>query len=130
LGLSFVRFVRIIDGGDAIDDVGNHVAPADKGGFDLDAVGAIHSSPPGVVRGMVTKDGSPVPRARMKLVPLAGGRKLFRRAKADGTFRFRPVLPSGDYRVVARKAGFGRTTAQTYLDLDQLVVDVELSYSR
>jgi hypothetical protein len=126
-GLEFVRFVRVTDGGAAIDDAGNLVAPANKGGFDLDAMGAIHSSPPAVVTGTVSASGLPVADARVTLVPSDGTRRLHRRSRADGTFRFRCVLPSGDVRVEARKAGLGSATAAANVALDRLLAHVDLT---
>jgi hypothetical protein len=127
LGLSLVRFVRITDGGAVLPDAGNNAVPADKGGFDLDAMGAIHSSAPGVVTGTVVKGGAPVSLARVRLIPADGTRTLRKRTHADGTFRIRPVLPSGSYRVVARLLGLGRAEQEIEVSLDHLEVDVELA---
>jgi len=126
LGLEFVRYVRLIDVAGAIPDPGDLVAPGSKGGFDLDAVGAVHSSLPATVTGTVSHAGQPVGRARVKLVPLGPGRKLKRRTGADGGFAFARVVPSGDYRVRARRMGLGVASEAIYLDLDQLAADVEL----
>lgn len=128
LGMDFVRHVRLIDAADEIDDVGNHVAPANQGGFDLDAAAALHSTPPAVVSGVVALGAEPVGRALVRLVPLDGGRRKRRRTDSDGRFVFSNVVPSGDYRVRARRRGVGIATTQVYLDLDQLEVDVELRF--
>ena len=47
VGLAWVAYVRILDGGDAIPDPGDRVPPGDKGGFDLDAIAALHACEPG-----------------------------------------------------------------------------------
>jgi hypothetical protein len=130
LGLDFVRYVRLIDAGAEIDDVGNHVAPASQGGFDLDAAAALNSTPPAVVRGVVTLAGEAVGRAVVHLVPINGGRVKRRRADAEGRFEFANVIPSGDYRIEARRRGVGRAEALVYLDLVQLEVDVPLVLSQ
>lgn len=46
LGLPWVSLVRIVDPGAAIADAGNLLPPGDKGGFDLDAVAALHACNP------------------------------------------------------------------------------------
>jgi hypothetical protein len=127
LGLGFVRFVRITDGGDALPDAGDFVPPADKGGFDLDAMGALNSAEPGVVQGMVTANGAPVAGAGVRLESPVDGRVMRRRTRADGAFRFRPVLPSGSYRIVAAGDTLGRAEQTIEVDAGSLVADVELA---
>jgi hypothetical protein len=126
LGLEFVRHVRLIDAGDEIDDFGNNVVPADKGGFDLDAAGAIHSTPPALVHGRVLSQSLPVARALVRLVPMDGGRVKRRRTDAEGRFEFANTIPRGDHRVRARRRGVGAATVGVYVDLAQLDVDVAL----
>jgi hypothetical protein len=46
LGLAWAAYVRITDPGDAIPDPGNRIPPGDKGGFDLDALAALHACDP------------------------------------------------------------------------------------
>lgn len=46
VGLPWVAFVRITDGGDAIADPGNRIPPGNSAGFDLDAIVAIHPCNP------------------------------------------------------------------------------------
>jgi len=127
VGLAFVRFVRVSDGGAAIADAGNSVPAADKGGFDLDAMGAIHSTAPAVVHGVVTYHGAPVADARVKLVPSDGTRTLYRRTRADGTYRFRPVLPSGSVMIKARRLGVGSAVANVTVTLEQLEGEADLA---
>jgi hypothetical protein len=127
VGLQFVRHVRLVDAGDEIDDVGNNVAPANQGGFDLDAAGAIHSTEPGRVFGTVTGPSGAVARARVRLNPLDGGRKKRLRTDAEGRFEFANVVPRGDFRLFARRRGEGKSTAFIYVDLERLVVEADLS---
>jgi hypothetical protein len=46
VGLAWAAYVRITDPGDAIPDPGNRIPPGDKGGFDLDALAALHACNP------------------------------------------------------------------------------------
>ena len=115
LGLSFVRYVRISDAGDQVIDEGSMVPSGDKGGFDHDAVGALNSTNPGKVTGRVTVGGTGVGAARVRLRS-EGLRTRTRRTRANGRFRFKRVLPVGDYTVKARKRDVGRTTTSLYLD--------------
>lgn len=126
VGLSFVRHVRLIDAGDHAEDYGNQVAPGDKGGFDLDAAGAIHSTRPAAVTGVVRSGTESVARALVRLVPLEGGRRKRQRTAPDGTFAFTNVVPRGDYRVRARRRGIGAATVGVYVDLAQLGVEVDI----
>lgn len=45
-GLAWVAYVRITDPGAVIPDPGDRIPPGDKGGFDLDAVAALHACDP------------------------------------------------------------------------------------
>ncbi|MFN2425321.1 MAG: hypothetical protein ABR587_02610, partial [Candidatus Binatia bacterium] len=65
VGLEFVRFVRITDAGSLIHDPGNDSFAGTKGGFDLDAAGAIHSTALGCISGTVSAAGGPVAGARV-----------------------------------------------------------------
>ncbi|HSP98189.1 MAG TPA: dockerin type I domain-containing protein [Candidatus Dormibacteraeota bacterium] len=47
VGLAWVAYVRITDPGAAIPDPGDRIPPGDKGGFDLDAIAALHACDPG-----------------------------------------------------------------------------------
>ena len=125
LGVDYVSYVRIVDVGGAIADAGDLVAPGDKGGFDLDAVGAIHSLATGSVSGTVTSRGQPVVHARVKLVPSGSGRKLRRRTGGDGRFVFRSVVPSGGYLLKARRSGAGKAVAGLVVDADHLEVAID-----
>jgi hypothetical protein len=46
VGLPWVAYVRITDPGAAIPDPGDCIPPGDKGGFDLDAIAALHACDP------------------------------------------------------------------------------------
>lgn len=46
VGLAWVAYVRITDPGTAIPDPGDLIPPGDKGGFDLDAIAALHACDP------------------------------------------------------------------------------------
>jgi hypothetical protein len=126
LGLAFVRFVRIVDGGDAIPDNGDLAPPANKGGFDLDAMAALNSVPTGEVSGTVSAAGAPVARALVLLAPSDGSHVMRRRTRADGTFRFRPVLPSGGYELTARRRGVGSAAQDVEVLPDALLADAQL----
>jgi hypothetical protein len=127
VGLEMIRFVRVIDGGDDLDDYGNLVPPGDKGGFDLDAMAALNSSAPATVIGSVASSGTMVAGARVKLVPLDGSRKKRRRTGADGRFRFGRVLPVGIHELRVRKVGVGTAVEPIYIDLDQLFAEVDVT---
>lgn len=47
VGLAWAAFVRITDPGAAIPDPGNMIPPGTSGGFDLDAIAALHACDPG-----------------------------------------------------------------------------------
>lgn len=128
IGLRFVRFVRLVDAGSGVDDVGNHVASGDKAGFDLDAAAAINSTPPARVRGTVTIGGHRLEGVRVRLIPSDGGKKLRRRSRWNGRFRFRRVIPSGDYTLRARSRVYGIRSASVYVDLEQLSVTSHLDF--
>jgi hypothetical protein len=116
LGLDYISYVRIVDVNGAIADAGDLVAPGGKGGFDLDAVGAIHSVAAARVSGTVTSAGEPVAYARIKLVPSNGGRKLRRRTGPEGAFEFSMVVPSGAYVLKAVRLGIGSAIAEPMID--------------
>jgi hypothetical protein len=46
-GLPWAAYVRITDPGAAIPDPGDRIPPGEKGGFDLDAIAALHACDPG-----------------------------------------------------------------------------------
>lgn len=60
VGLRWVAYVRITDPGAAIPDPGDRIPPGDKGGFDLDAVAALHACHPGEP-GTATPTFTPTP---------------------------------------------------------------------
>lgn len=119
VGLPFVRFVRLQDAGDVIDDLGNRLRPwANKAGFDLDAAAALHSVPLSRLRGVVHRDGAPVADVRLKLVPPDGGKRRWRTSRNDGGYRFARLLPLGLYRLRVREPGGVRTTFDVRIDGD------------
>jgi hypothetical protein len=105
VGLEMIRFVRVIDGGDDLDDYGK----------------------PATVIGSVASSGTMVAGARVKLVPLDGSRKKRRRTGADGRFRFGRVLPVGIHELRVRKVGVGTAVEPIYIDLDQLFAEVDVT---
>lgn len=69
LGLRRIAYVRITDPGAAIPDPGNRLPPGNSGGFDLDAIAAIHSCDP-ADESTATPDATPSPTPTR--VPAAG----------------------------------------------------------
>ncbi|HYC57165.1 MAG TPA: hypothetical protein VEL28_19700 [Candidatus Binatia bacterium] len=124
LGLDLVRFVRLTDAGDQIDDYGNHSFAGTKGGFDLDAAAAIHSVPLARVLGVVTQNGLPVAGAIVQLRAQEESRWRRRRTRSDGSYRFARLFPSASYAVRTGE----EPPQQVYLDLEQRQgrVDFEL----
>lgn len=115
-GLSFVRYVRLLDVGSDIDDIGNHVIPAGKAGFDLDAAAALHSVDPVTVLGVVRHLGEPVRRAHVTLEPQGDGKRARARSRRNGGFRMRRVIPSGGYVLRAVRRGVG--AAEKLVDVE------------
>ncbi len=123
VGLDFVRFVRITDAGAAIDDPGNHSFAGTKGGFDLDAAAAIHSTDLGCVSGTLADGGDAVAGARIVLK--ADGEPRRRRwTGEDGSFRFCRLRPGLDYDVVAKPSD---ARSRVYVGGEQLRVHVDLT---
>ncbi len=58
VGLTWAAYVRITDPGATIDDPGNHIPPGDKGGFDLDALAALHACNPSSPTATATSIGT------------------------------------------------------------------------
>lgn len=127
VGLDYVRFVRLTDAGDSIDDPGNWTFPGSKGGFDLDAAGAIHSTGLGCVRGTVRRGAEPVAGAKVKL-SADGEPTRRRRTRDDGTFRFCRLRPGRDYDATARDDDGRRCAGRAWIDQQQLRVDLDLSF--
>jgi len=125
VGLEFARFVRITDAGSIVDDIGNHTFAGNRGGFDLDAVGAIHSLPFGCIRGTVLSGGLPVAGARVRLRGAEGERWRGRRTGAAGNYRFCRLWPGVDYELRARRRGQSRVEDRVFLDEQQLHVAVD-----
>lgn len=125
VGLEFVRFVRITDAGDQIDDPGNHTFAGTKGGFDLDAAGAIHSTPLGCISGAVTSDGQAVPGARVVL-EADGERRRRRVTNTRGVYRFCRLRPGLDYDLRSQVTGLGSAEGRVFIDAAQRRVRVDL----
>lgn len=125
-GLSFVRFVRIIDVDGAIFDPGDVVAPGSKGGFDLDAIAAINSTPPAVISGRVLSEGMPVAGARVILRAAGRSRPYRRRTDAQGRFEFLRVTPSGAHQLHARRRGLGQAQIDVHVDEASPAAEVDL----
>ena len=125
VGLDFVRFVRITDAGDLIDDPGNHVFAGTKAGFDLDAAAAIHSVPLGCISGKVANAGLPVAAARVVL-RTEGLRRLHRITHENGSYRFCHLRPGRDYDLDVDVSGLGSASAATFIDESQRRVNVDL----
>lgn len=125
VGLDFVRFVRITDAGDQIDDPGNHSFAGTKGGFDLDAAGAIHSTALGCISGTVSKDDQAVAGARVVL-KADGERRRHRVSHANGAWRFCRLRPGLDYEVRTAVTGLGSAEGHAFIDTQLLRVRVEL----
>lgn len=125
VGLDFVRYLRLTDAGDQIDDPGNHSFAGTKGGFDLDAAAAIHSTRLGCIFGSVTGGGFAVHKARVRLTA-AGEKRRVRRTRVTGSYRFCRLRPGLDYVVRAEVDGIGDASAGAYIDAQQLRVRVDL----
>ncbi|HEY2774554.1 MAG TPA: carboxypeptidase regulatory-like domain-containing protein [Candidatus Binatia bacterium] len=125
VGLDFVRFVRITDAGDLIDDPGNHSFTGTKGGFDLDAAGAIHSTALGCVKGTVSSAGQPV-AAALVVLSSDGQPRHQRRSRANGRYRFCRLRPGADYDVAVHVGGVGQASGRAFIDENQLRVVIDL----
>lgn len=127
LGLPYVRYVRLIDTADEVPDFGNLSFPGTKGGFDLDAVGALHSTKAGRIRGVVLDQGVPAAGIRVVVQAAAGGRRRLRRSRDDGSFAVRRLAPSGDYRVKAKASATRKDQAWVTLAHPKLRAEVVLN---
>lgn len=126
VGLEFVRFVRITDAGDSIADPGNRTFPGTKGGFDLDAAGAIHSTNLGCISGTVGNAGEPVVGARVVL-KADGEKRRRRRTRADGRYGFCRLRPGLDYDVIGKMDDVGTDRGRVYIGQEQLRVHLDLT---
>lgn len=72
VGLPWVAYVRITDPGAAIPDPGNRIPPGDKGGFDLDAIAALHACDPALAASP-TPTTTPPPAATATATAAATG---------------------------------------------------------
>ncbi|MFT4570193.1 MAG: hypothetical protein ACI8TX_001420 [Hyphomicrobiaceae bacterium] len=126
VGLDYVRYVRIVDGGDTLADFGNLAFPGTKGGFDLDAIGAVNSLRTVRVRGKVSAQGVPIQGLRVVLRGTSDGRKRWRRTNAQGCFRFARLIPDGEVIVRAFGRELGRSREVRALSSAQSRVDLEM----
>ncbi len=69
IGLPWVAYVRVTDPGATIPDPGNRIPPGDKGGFDLDAVAALHACEPA---GAATPTPTATPLPTATSLPVRG----------------------------------------------------------
>lgn len=127
LGLDYVTAVRIIDAGALIDDVGNHSFAGTKGGFDLDAAAALHSTALARLYGVVTVAGSAAADIRVRVRGADQQRWQRRRTKADGSYVFRRLLPQGDYVVRAGPRGEAWQETRVFLGLEQMLVEADFT---
>jgi len=67
VGLASIKYVRITDPGDTIADPGNRVVPGISGGFDLDAIAAIHTCED--AEATATPSPSPAPTTPLPVTP-------------------------------------------------------------
>ena len=125
IGLSHARFVRIVDAGDLIDDPGNHSFVGTKGGFDLDAAAAIHSSDLGCISGTVSDGETGVEGVRV-VVAGDGERRRRRRTREDGSYRVCKLTPRVEYDVRSEREGVGSAQSRVLLDEQDLRVVVDL----
>ena len=124
LGLDVVRLVRLTDAGEEIDDYGNHSFAGTKGGFDLDAAAALHSTPLARVTGSVLQQGMPVAGVRVRLRGEGETRWRRRRTRANGTFRFARLVPGRSYEVQVAPDGAGPTET-IEMDIGQMRAHVD-----
>jgi len=127
VGLDYVTAVRITDAGNLMDDVGNHSYAGTKGGFDLDAAAALHSTPLGRIYGVVSAAGNAAAGIRVCVRGVAEPRWRRRTTRQDGSYRFARVLPQGDYLVRAGRCGDSRYQSRVFVGLDQLRVEADFA---
>ncbi len=76
------------------------------------------------VKGVVTLDGVPLPKAAVSFVPLGEGRPAYGQTDANGNFRLTTfkaddgVLP-GEYKVLVAEEGEGKQDPKTFTDEDR-----------
>lgn len=126
VGLEFARYVRITDVGGEIPDPGDDTFAGTKGGFDLDAAAAIHSTALGCVFGFVTKDGQPLGGVRVVLAT-EGQRNRRRWTKPNGLFAFCRLQPGLDYDLRTRGLEAGTAHAQATVGAGHLHVRKDLA---
>jgi len=127
LGLDFVIAIRITDAGSLIDDLGNHSYPGTKGGFDLDAAAALHSTPLARVRGVVMQGDAAAAGVPVRVRGVSETFWRRRKTRADGSYAFRHLLPQGDYVIRAGRRGDVQQESQVFLGLDQMKAEVDFN---
>ena len=95
VGLATATYVRITDPGAAIADPGNRVPPGNSGGFDLDAVAAVHQCVAGPSP-TATPSASPTPTAETPVATPSHTRRATPTATLTPTPTFAPGTAPGD----------------------------------
>ncbi len=126
VGLGFARYLRLTDVGGEIRDPGDDSFAGTKGGFDLDAAAAIHSTRLGCLYGFVTKDGQPLGGARVVLAT-AGQRNRRRWTHRNGLFAFCRLQPGLEYRLRTRGLEAGGAHAKATVTPETPHVRVDLA---
>ncbi len=127
VGLDYVTAIRITDAGNLVDDLGNHSYAGTKGGFDLDAAAALHSTPLARIKGVVSEAGAAAAGVRVRVRGVAEQRWQRRRTRADGSYSFRHLLPQGDYVVRAGRSAEVEQETGVFLGPEQMRVEVDFT---
>lgn len=127
LGLDYVTAVRLTDAGDLVDDYGNHSFAGTKGGFDLDAGAALHSTPLASIAGIVTMGGQPKAGVRVRVRALSEQRWRQRKTRDDGSYAFHCLLPDGDFVVRAGRRRQVQQQTQVFLGLEQMQAQADFA---
>lgn len=124
LGLDYVSAVRLTDAGSLIDDLGNHSYPGTKGGFDLDAAAALHSTELAKLHGVVTKGQLPAAGVPVRVRGVDETFWRRRKTNVEGRYSFRHLLPQGDYVIRAGRRGDVQQESRVFLGLEQMRAEV------